>query len=100
MDQTNARKTRLKRAGQVRQHKSNWKRLTTSDAVDEDTPGQTKSISGDCPPLPDKAIWIGDSAENKGYMVGRIPKHNIPTSDFYCIDFSTMKWTNLTVSTY
>lgn len=69
------------------------------DVVDEDiAPSQTKSVTGDCPPIADKAIWISDSAENKGYMVARLSKDNIPTADFYCLDFSTMKWTNLTVS--
>lgn len=91
----NGMRTRSKMAEKVRHHKSNRR---PTDAHGANDTLRSKPLLGECPPFVDKAFWVNDSIEKKSYMVGSIrDDQHIPTSDFYCLDFAEMKWTNLTV---
>jgi hypothetical protein len=59
-----------------------------------------RRMDGKCPPFSDKASWMEDPRNRRIYAYGGLApgdKSDIPTSDFYVCDTTTMKWKNITV---
>lgn len=60
-----------------------------------------RRMDGKCPPFNDKAGWMEDPTNRRIYAYGGLApgdESEIPTSDFYVCDTTTMKWKNITVS--
>ena len=100
----NDRKTQLKKAEKVREYKTRGQGTYTpglgSASEASQTTGTLKTFSGECPPSNSSISWVCDSYEKKAYMVGGIQPSDdslMPTTDFYRLDITTMKWTNLMV---
>jgi len=58
------------------------------------------SMGGKCPPFNDKAAWMHDPTNRRIYAYGGLAPGDyseIPTSDFYVCDTTTMQWKNITV---
>jgi len=59
-----------------------------------------KHMGGKCPPFNDNAGWIHDPRNRRMYAYGGLApgdESQIPTSDFYVCDTTTMGWRNITV---
>jgi len=58
------------------------------------------SMGGKCPPFNDKAGWMHDPVNRRIYAYGGLAPgddSDIPTSDFYVCDTTTMQWKNISV---
>ena len=59
-----------------------------------------KYMGGKYPPFNDNAGWIHDPSNRRMYVYGGLApgdESEIPTSDFYVCDTTTMGWKNITV---
>ena len=57
-------------------------------------------MAGNCPPFNANSGWMPDPANQRVYTYGGLTpgdRSQIPTSDFYVCDTTTMEWKNITV---
>lgn len=60
-----------------------------------------RHMGGKFPPFNDKASWLDDPTNRRIYAYGGLApgdESEIPTSDFYVCDTTTMEWKNITVA--
>jgi len=59
-----------------------------------------RKMGGTCPPFNDNAKWMHDLANQRIYMYGGLAQGDeseIPTSELYVCDSTTMEWKDITV---
>jgi hypothetical protein len=91
------RKARLKKAEKVGRYKAERPGVSVTDTAQ--TTHNLKPFLGECPPCNEAISWICDSYEKKVYLVGGRQSDGsfMPTTDFYRLEITSMRWTNLTV---
>ncbi|KIM41278.1 hypothetical protein M413DRAFT_445315 [Hebeloma cylindrosporum] len=77
------------------------RRATVTNAESKVPDWTVQRMRGKCPPFNGNSGWIHDHSNRRIYTYGGLPpgsRAEIPTSDFYVCDTTTMEWKNITNS--